>query len=445
MPETKKKIALLSLGCAKNLVDSENILGLLSSMNYPIVNEVSDSDIVIVNTCGFLQSAVEEAIDVILDVMEKKKRGEIEKIIVTGCFVQRYGYKLKREMPEVDGWLGTGELEKITKLVKPNNDKNVPFYIGRPLFLADHEIPRVQTTPFYSAYLKIAEGCCHRCSYCAIPAIRGPLRSREIQSIVTEAKGMRDRGVREVNLIAQDTTIYGADLESGVSIERLLEELLLITGIEWIRILYSHPYEINDSLLNLMNCEETIAPYLDIPFQHVNEKILKAMGREIKSEKPAELIRRVRSYSRNFSIRTTMMVGFPGETDEEFEELFDFVREIEFDHLGTFIYSPENGTTAARLKGIPDKKVSEKRSDVIMKLQSDISLKKNRAMINKEVPVLIEGVSSETDLLLCGRTIRMAPDVDTQVLINKGNGVPGEIQNVLITEAHPYDLVGEIT
>ena len=258
------------------------------------------------------------------------------------------------------------------------------------------------------------------------------------------AKAMRDRGVKEINLIAQDTTIYGADLKNSVSIEGLLEELLLIEDIEWIRILYSHPHEITDSLLRLMNGEAKIAPYLDIPFQHVNKEILKAMEREIKDETPAELIRRIRSYDRNFSIRTTMMVGFPGETDKEFEELLDFVRDTEFDHLGTFIYSPETGTPAARMKGIPDKNVSEKRRDSVMKLQADISLKKNRTMINQIVPVLVEGVSSETDLLLCGRTIRMAPDVDTQVLINKGHGVPGEIQKVLITEAHPYDLVGEI-
>ncbi|MBN2245843.1 MAG: MiaB/RimO family radical SAM methylthiotransferase, partial [Candidatus Aminicenantes bacterium] len=320
----------------------------------------------------------------------------------------------------------------------------VPFYIGRPLFLADHNTPRIQTTPFYSAYLKISEGCNHRCTYCAIPSIRGPLRSRDIQSLVAEAKAMRDRGVREINLISQDTTVYGADLDNGTSIEGLLEKLLLIEGIDWIRILYSHPYEITDSLLNLMNDEEVIAPYLDIPFQHVNKRILKAMGREIRGETPAELIRRVRSCSRNFSIRTTMMVGFPGETDGAFEELLDFVRDTEFDHLGTFIYSPEKGTHAAQLKGIPGKKVSEKRRDAVMRLQADISLKKNRAMINREVPVLIEGLSPETDLLLYGRTIRMAPDVDAQVLINKGNGVQGEIRNVLITEAHPYDLVGEI-
>jgi ribosomal protein S12 methylthiotransferase len=218
----------------------------------------------------------------------------------------------------------------------------------------------------------------------------------------------------------------------------------LIEGIEWIRILYSNPYEITDALLKLMNDEETIAPYLDIPFQHVNKKILKAMGREIKGEMPEELIRRIRSCKRNLSIRTTMMVGFPGETDDEFEELYNFVKISEFDHLGTFVYSPENGTPAARLKGIPEEGVSEKRRDAIMKLQADISYKKNSKIIGKVVPVLVEGVSPETELLLCGRTIQMAPDVDSQVLINKGEGVPGEIQKVRITEAHSYDIIGEI-
>ncbi len=444
MTDNNKKIFLISLGCAKNLVDSENILGLLYSKDYPIVNDIEASDIVIINTCGFLQSSVEEAIEVILDVVERKKGGGIEKVIVTGCFVQRYGYKLKREMPEVDGWLGTGELDKITVMLEQDDEADAPFYIGRPTVLTDHEWPRIQTTPFYSAYIKIAEGCNHRCTYCAIPPIRGPLRSRNIKSVAAEAKAMSDRGVKEINLIAQDTTMYGADLKTGESIEKLLEELVKINGIEWVRLLYSNPYEISYSLLELMNSEKVIAPYLDIPLQHVNENILKSMGRELKGEKPAELIKRIRSYNRNLSIRTTMMVGFPGETDDAFLELYNFVKEAEFDHLGTFIYSPEPGTPAARLTGIPENEVSEYRRDTIMTLQSEISLKKNKAMVGRTVPVLVDGVSKETDLLLCGRTIRMAPDVDTQVLINSGEGIPGEIQDVMITEAHPYDLIGEI-
>ncbi|NLA74734.1 MAG: 30S ribosomal protein S12 methylthiotransferase RimO [Deltaproteobacteria bacterium] len=443
MAHSKKRIFLLSLGCSKNLVDSENILGILSALDYSVAEDISGADIGIINTCGFLQSAAEEAISAILEMIEIKKRGGLEKVIVTGCLVQRYGYKLKREIPEVDGWLGTGELNRIAELIE-STSSSAPFFITRPEFIADHELPRLQTTPFYSAYIKIAEGCFHRCTYCVIPAIRGPLRSRPVESIVMEAKAMQERGVKEINLIAQDTTVYGADLGMDQGIERVLEKLIPIQGIEWIRILYSHPNEIRDSLLQLMEREEKIAPYLDIPLQHVNLNILKAMGREAKEETPCELIERVRSYKRGFSIRTTMMVGFPGETEEAFQELYDFVERAKFDHLGTFIYSPEPGTRAAKMKGLPGKRVSKKRRDSIMRLQSRISLKKNRGMVNKIIPVLVEGLSKETDLLLSGRSIRMAPDVDTQVLINSGEGLVGEIQDVLITEAHPYDLVGEI-
>ncbi|MFC1840136.1 30S ribosomal protein S12 methylthiotransferase RimO [Thermodesulfobacteriota bacterium] len=443
MTRTKKKIFLTSLGCAKNLVDSENILGLIASANYPVVSDINTADIVIINTCGFIQSAVEESIDTILAAVERKESGDLEKIFVTGCFVQRYGYKLTREIPEVDGWLGTGEITRIIELIGSAEDNETPFFIRKPGFLADHGTPRIQTTPFYSSYLKIAEGCSHKCSYCGIPAIRGPLRSRGIDSLVSEAKDMRDRGVKEVNLIAQDTTVYGADLNNDVTIERLLEELLLIEGIEWIRLLYSHPYEVSNALLGLMENEGRIAPYLDIPFQHVNSHILKLMGREIKKETPGEFIERVRSIKRSLSLRTTMMVGFPDETDEMFTELINFIKDVEFDNLGTFIYSPEPGTAAARLKNVPDLSTAEHRRNEIMKLQADISLKKNRDMVGRTVPVLIEGVSSETDLLLAGRTSKMAPDVDGRVLINKGNGMVGEILKVKITEAHTYDLVGE--
>lgn len=444
MTNKEKNIYLISLGCAKNLVDSENILGLLRTENYSITDDVNMADTVIINTCGFLQSAVEESIDTVLDAVERKKSGEISRVFVTGCFVQRYGYKLKREIPEVDGWLGTGEILRIIELVKSAPDNTSPFYINRPGFVADHNTPRAQTTPFYSAYLKIAEGCSHKCSYCAIPGIRGPLRSRSIESLVTEAKLMRDRGVKEVNLIAQDTTAYGADLSGNAAIERLLEELLLIDGLKWIRLLYSHPCEISETLLGLMEKEEMIAPYLDIPFQHVNSNILRLMNRDLKKESPIEIIRRIRSVKRSLALRTTMMVGFPGETDESFSEMVSFIKEVEFDHLGTFIYSPEPGTRAARLKDLPAAEISGKRQKEIMEIQSEISQKKNRAMINKIIPVLIEGVSPETDLLLRGRTSKMAPDVDSQVLINSGNGVIGEISDVKITEAHTYDIIGEI-
>lgn len=440
----KKKIYLISLGCAKNLVDSENILGLLQEKGLSIAPSLEEASIAIVNTCGFIRPAVEECIDTILELADSKLTGELEHIIVAGCFVQRYGYKLLHEMPEVDGWIGTGEIAGISDVIDNLGRRPPMFLINRPEFIADHDFPRVQTTPFYSAYLKIAEGCSHSCAFCTIPTLRGRFRSRESASLVIEAEKMAERGVKEINLVAQDTTMYGRDLSPGTCLEDLLERLLEVSGLEWIRTLYLHPMGISERLLDLIEANERICPYLDIPLQHANKEILKAMGRGDYRESPVELIRRIRALKRPISIRTSLMVGFPGETDEAFKELYDLVEMAEFDHLGTFIFSPERGTRAARLKDIPDPEVSEERFNAIMSLQKDISNKNNLKLINKTVPVLIEGVSPETDLLLTGRTPWMAPDVDGRVLINEGNGKVGEIMQVLIREAHPYDLIGEI-
>jgi len=442
--ESKKKIFLISLGCAKNLVDSENVLGLLKTNGFPLVSRVQEAEVAIVNTCGFIQSAVEESIDTILEVAEMKKRGELEALFVMGCFVQRYGYKLLREIPEVDGWLGTGEVHKILDILEGGVKESPSFLISRPIYLADHSVPKVQATPFYSAYLKIAEGCSHRCSYCTIPRLRGPFRSRTLESLVIEAENMVDRGVKEINLIAQDTTMYGRDLAGDIRLEDLLERLIKVQGLHWIRVLYGHPNGISDRLLELVDGEEMICPYLDIPFQHVNEKILKAMGRDCNRQNPWQLIQRIRSKSDQISLRTTLMVGFPGETDKIFDELYSFVKAAEFDHLGAFIFSPEEGTPAARTEPVVGARVAKKRLDAIMRLQAEISGRKNRGMVGHMVSVLVEGVSPETDLLLKGRTATMAPDVDGQVLINKGEAVIGEIVPVRITEAHTYDLVGEI-
>jgi ribosomal protein S12 methylthiotransferase len=442
--KSKKKIFLISLGCAKNLVDSENVLGLLKANGFPLVSSVQEAEVAIVNTCGFIQSAVEESIDTILEVAEKKQRGELEALYVIGCFVQRYGYKLLKEIPEVDGWLGTGEIHKIVDLLEKGSKDPPAFLISRPTYLADHSVSRVQTTPFYSAYLKIAEGCSHRCSYCTIPRLRGPFRSRSIASLLIEAENMVGRGAKEINLIAQDTTMYGRDLKGDICLEDLLEELIHVQGLPWIRMLYGHPQGISDRLLELVDDEEMICRYLDIPFQHINEKILKAMGRSCDGETPWQLIERIRSKTPQISLRTTVMVGFPGETDKIFDELYGFVKAAEFDHLGAFIFSPEEGTPAARLETVVEERVAKERLDAIMRLQAEISRRKNQGMVGHRVSVLVEGVSPETDLLLKGRTATMAPDVDGQVLINKGEAVIGEIALVRITEAHIYDLVGEI-
>ena len=444
MNSTKKKVFLISLGCSKNLVDSENVLGLLKERGFSVVSSIDEAQISVINTCSFIQPAVEECIETILEVVTKKEKGELEKVFVIGCFVQRYGYKLRREIPEVDGWLGTGELFRITDLLEKESNISPPFFISRPTFLADHTTPRIQTTPFYSSYLKIAEGCSHRCSFCLIPLLRGRYRSRDLDSLIVEAEEMVGRGVKEINLVAQDTTIYGRDLYEDLCLEDLLDRLLMVRGLRWIRILYSHPFGVSDRLLKLIEGEETICPYLDLPIQHVNKNILTRMGRRTNNENPLQLIERIRSISRRLSIRTTIMVGFPGETEDIFRELYDFVEKAEFDHLGSFIYSREKGTAAARLKDIPGREVAEERLGAIMSLQAKISEGKNQQLLNQTIPVLIEGVSLESNLLLSGRTAAMAPDVDGQVLINKGKGLIGEITPVLIKEAYAYDLVGEI-
>jgi ribosomal protein S12 methylthiotransferase len=440
-----RKIFLISLGCAKNFVDSEHMLGVLRADGFEPTPEIEQAEIAVINTCAFVRAAVEETIDTILETAELKRRGRLKKIVVAGCLVQRYGYKLKREIPEVDGWLGTGEIHRVADILNNGNrGHSTPFFIGRPTFLADHCDPKIQATPFYTAYLKIAEGCSHRCSFCIIPSLRGPFRSRSIDSLVIEAEKMVAGGVKEINLIAQDTTAYGSDLAGDVDLEDLLERLTAIKGIRWIRLLYCHPDGVTDRLLDIMDAEETVCPYLDIPLQHVNRDILKHMGRCPAKESPLDLIKRIRSRRRRISLRTTLMVGFPGETEQMFDELYDFVKMVRFDHVGVFVYSMEPGTAAARFSPTVEREEAVHRRDKIMSLQTGISRKINERMVDQTVPVLIEGLSSETDLLLEGRTATMAPEVDGRVLINKGEGAEDEIVPVLIKEAHSYDLVGEI-
>ncbi len=441
----RSRICLISLGCSKNLVDSEHMLGLLRAQGCEIVSDCGAAEVAVVNTCGFIQSAVEEAVSTLTEMIRLKKRGKIQRLFVTGCMVQRYGAKLKREMPEVDGWLGTGEYLRIGSLVSGEKEASKrAFYVGRPTYLADHTVPRIRSTPFYTGYIKIAEGCSHKCSYCIIPNLRGAFRSRDPASILSEANRMAAEGVRELNLVAQDTTHYGKDLRPPTSLVSLLEGLLRVEGISWIRILYSHPQNISEGLLDLIDSNDKICPYLDIPFQHVNGEILKAMGRGRSLETPYELIERIRARKKNIALRTTLMVGFPGESEAMFQELLDFVRQVAFERLGVFTYSPEKGTRAARMAPDVTLKVAERRRNAIMRQQAKISERIHRRFVGQVTQVLIEGVSRETDLLLTGRTATMAPEVDGQVLINKGTGPVGQIMPVRITEAYAYDLIGEI-
>lgn len=440
----KTNVFLISLGCSKNLVDSEYLLGFIRASGNNIVSNLDKAEKVVINTCGFIQPAVEETIDTILRMVDLKEKGKLKGLVVTGCFVQRYGYKLLKEIPEVDAWLGPGELNRISTVLNKSCPE-IPIYVKKPVFLADHTTPRIYSTPFYTAYLKIAEGCSSECTYCLIPKLRGPFRSRGIDSLIKEARKMVLAGVKEINLIAQDITMYGRDPgSSGLLLEDLLEELLAINGLTWIRLQYCNPARVSERLLDLIEENDAICPYLDIPLQHVNHNILVSMGRDDLKESPLELLERIRSRKRRISLRTTLMVGFPGETEAIFEELYDFVKWACFDHLGVFIFSSEKGTRAARIKLEIENGKAEQRKDQIMQLQHLLLEETQQRMVGQKVPVLIEGHCSETDFLLKGRTATMAPEVDGQVLINKGNGVEGEIMSVFIREAYAYDLIGEL-
>ena len=435
-----KSLYAVSLGCPKNLVDTEHMLGLLAKAGYVVTETPEEADVALVNTCGFIEDAVKESIDTIVELADLRAEGKISRLVVTGCFVQRYGYKLGKEIPEVDIWFGTGQVASVVRCLEiPRRN----FYLRRPTELLGHDSPRLRCTPFYTAYLRISEGCSHGCSFCMIPKLRGRLRSRPIESILLEAESLAADGVKEINIVAQDITSYGSDLGIKWGIETLVEGLAQVNGIEWIRLLYGHPLGISERLLDIVERFDKVCPYLDIPFQHVNERILGAMGRK-GLESPRSLVERIRKRTRDIAIRTTLMVGFPGEGEREFAELKEFVRWAKLDHVGVFTYCKEKGTKAARLRdGVP-RGIANRRRTEIMELQAEISLSKNQEKIASVLPVLIEGVSEETDLLLKGRTQQMAPDIDGQVYINQGEGMEGEIMKVKITDAYHYDLVGEI-
>ena len=438
------KVYFINLGCAKNLVDSEYILGCLKEQGYTIANDPLGADIAIVNTCAFIRPAVEESIDTILELVNLKCKGHLTYIVVVGCFVQRYGRKLLKEIPEVDGWCGTGQIHRITDMLNTKGAPTPIFFINKPRFLADHTAPRAQTTPFYSAYLKIAEGCSHHCSYCIIPSLRGSFRSRTIDSLFIEAKNMVERGVKEINLVAQDTTFYGHDFHPPCRLEDLLVKLLTISRLHWLRILYAHPSHLTEGILELIDSEEMLCPYIDVPIQHVNPDILRAMGRPLQAESIPQFVEKIRKRSRNITLRTTVMIGFPGETEKQFKDLCAFLHEAQFERLGVFAFSPEKGTRAARLKNCIPQDIINDRVQELIEIQAHISRKSNKELVGKTVPVIVEGLSPETDLLLTGRTARMAPDIDGQILINEGTATVGEIVPVHITEAHTYDLVGSI-
>jgi len=439
------KLALISLGCSKNLVDSEHYLGILSKRKgMELTSELSEADIVIVNTCGFIGDAKEESIETILEVSEFKETGNLKKLIVAGCLAQKYSEEILKELSEVDAVIGTGDIDKIEKVVDEILENKKVVETKNMTFLANANTERVLTTASHTAYLKISEGCNRACTYCIIPQMRGRLRSRSIEDIVEEAKRLVASGVREINLLAQETTEYGIDLYGDKKLAALMKELCKIEGLKWLRTYYMHPEYVTDELIEVMKSEEKICKYFDVPIQHVSDNILRNMARAKSGEQVKDVLNRIRKAIPEATIRTTLIVGFPGETEENFQELMDYVREFEFDYAGVFKYSREEDTVAYNLPNQVPEEIKEKRYAELVNLQSEIAERKNRRLLGEEIEVMIDGVSSESEYLLEGRTRGQALEIDGKVLTTDGTAKPGEIVKVKFEQNFEYDFVGPI-
>ncbi len=439
------KLALISLGCSKNLVDSEHYLGILSKRKgMELTSELEEADIIIVNTCGFIGDAKEESIETILEVSELRETGNLKKLIVAGCLAQKYSEEILKELPEVDAVIGTGDIDKIEKVVDEILENKKVVETSNMTFLANANTERVLTTASHTAYLKISEGCNRICTYCIIPQMRGRLRSRTIEDIVEEAKRLVASGVREINLLAQETTEYGIDLYGDKKLAALMRELCKIKDLKWLRTYYMHPEYVTDELIEVMKTEEKICKYFDVPIQHVSDNILRNMARAKSGEQVKDVLSRIRKAIPDATIRTTLIVGFPGETEENFQELLEFVREFEFDYAGVFKYSREEDTVAYNLPNQVPEDIKERRYAELVNLQSEIAERKNKKFLGKEIEVMIDGVSSESEYLLEGRTRGQALEIDGKVLTTDGTAKPGEIVKVLIDQNFEYDFVGAI-
>src|SRR5678815_4573750 len=447
-----KKVGFISLGCPKNLVDSEVMMGQLQQHGYQITANAEDADTVVVNTCGFIDSAKKESIDTILEAAQLKTNGHAKRLIVAGCLVERYRDELKAEIPEVDAFIGTNQINDILAVADPKvNTRSLPVVsLGNQsaTYLYDESSPRVLATPSHYAFVKIAEGCDRPCAFCFIPQMRGHFRSRRFGSIVAEAHQLAEEGVKELILVAQDSSRYGEDLGKQDALAGLIHELASTDGIEWVRVMYTYPTHISDGFLDAIAEEPKAVKYLDMPLQHASQNVLKLMKRGGNRKSLERLIERVRKRVPNIAVRTTFITGFPGETEADFEELMAFIKNVEFDRVGVFTYSDEEGTPAFDLPGKVAHRVAARRRTSLMKVQSRISKRRNKARVGDVVRVLFEGESKETELLWQGRIETQAPDIDGCVLIND---VPdgllpaeGDFVNVEITEAHEYDLIGRI-
>ena len=438
----KETVCLVSLGCPKNLVDSEVILGLLSKEGYPLTTDPVKAEVLIVNTCSFIEAATKEAIDTILQLSRFKKEGRCRLLIVSGCLPQRYGKVLEKELPEVDLFVGTGAFQNLPKLLSQGPKRK--SFVPKSTYLYNEKTPRILSTPSFMAYLKIAEGCAKACTFCTVPKIRGRYRSRKFQSILREARRLASQGVQELVLIAQDTAGYGRDLRNGSNLEQLLKGLVNVEGLRWIRILYSYPKRdhFTDSLLELIAREEKICSYLDLPIQHIDDEILKRMGRRSTGAEIRSLIERIRIFLPDVSLRSSFIVGFPGEKESQFKALLNFVEETQFNHLGAFQYSPEEGTPASRLPDAIPESLKGERLRALLEIQKKISFKKYKKMVGQRKVVLVEGPQRERGVLR-GRLQTQAPEIDGSVFLN-GKARPGNWVEARITQALPYDLVAQI-
>lgn len=434
------KVGMISLGCPKNQVDGEALLAKLAAAGYQIVNEIENSDVMIVNTCGFIEDAKREAIDTILEVAQYKEAGVISALVVTGCLAERYQDEILKEMPEVDAVIGIGANADIVKVCdKALCGIQTSIYPNKCYLPIDDE--RLLSTPSHWAYLKIAEGCDNRCSYCAIPGIRGKFRSRKIESVVDEAKSLVNRGVKEIILVAQDTTKYGQDLYGEYSLDKLLKELVKIDGLEWIRLFYCYPQRITDSLIEVIANEEKVCNYIDIPLQHSDTTVLKNMNRVGDGNDYRVLLDKMRKAIPDLALRTTFMVGFPGETDEQFENLCDFVKDMKFDKMGCFTFSPEEDTPAFDMDNQIDEDVKKRRQEVLMNAQYSITEASNKSRVGNVYKVIID---SFADGKYIGRSYMDSPEIDSGIIFTSNKKLNiGDFVNVKITDFDGYDLIGE--
>src|ERR1044072_2640765 len=447
-----KKVGFISLGCPKNLVDSEVMMGQLQQSGYQITANAEEADTVVVNTCGFIDSAKKESIEAILEAAQLKTNGKATRLIVAGCLVERYRDELKAEMPELDAFIGTSQINEILTVCDPTTNTRslpvIPLGNQSATYLYDESTPRVLATPSHYAFIKIAEGCDRPCAFCFIPQMRGHFRSRRFGSIVAEAHQLAEEGVKELILVAQDSSRYGEDLDKADALAHLLRELSDTDGIEWVRVMYTYPTHISDGFLDALAEEPKAVKYLDMPLQHASQNVLKLMKRGGNRASLERLIERVRARVPGIGVRTTFITGFPGETEEDFQELVEFVKNVEFDRVGVFTYSDEEGTPAFELPNKVDPKTAKRRRDQLMKEQAKISRRRNKARVGEIVTVMFEGEANESELLWQGRMETQAPDIDGCVLINDApEGLmpeAGELVNVLIEEGHEYDLIGRI-